>query len=218
MYSISNRVASLLSPNQLGVGVKGGLEAIIHSVRHSINLNLNDMLILQVDLKNAFNCCDRDLAFAEVEKLFPDCLKWVMTCYGIEAELNFGNRVISSSTGFHQGDPLASLLFSLTLHPVIEQIKRENPHLLLNEWFLDDGVLIGKKQELQAAIDIIEEQGPSRGLYLSRSKSTVWSASTILPPDPLERQIPVVDDEGIVVLGSPVGSKVFEKESENDVR
>ena len=63
-------------------------------------------------------------------------MKWVLTCYNNDAELNFGNSVILSRTGFHQGDPLASLLFSLTLQPLVEQIKQEAPSLKLNEWFL----------------------------------------------------------------------------------
>ena len=211
MFNISNKAASLLSPHQLGVGVKGGLEAIIHSVKHIVEQKNDEVLVLQVDLTNAFNCCERDMAFQEVEKLFPDCLKWVLTCYKNEAELNFGNRVISSRTGFHQGDPLASLLFSLTLHPIIEKIKCELPALLLNDWFLDDGVMAGTRQELQTVVDILLEQGPPRGLYLSKQKSSVWSPAVALPLDPLGRQIPSLEEDGIIVLGSPVGSTEFEK-------
>ena len=211
MFNISSRASGLLGPHQLGVGVRGGLEAIIHSVKYLNNNMMEDTMILQVDLTNAFNCCDRDAAFHEVEKHFPECMKWVLTCYNNDAELNFGNSVILSRTGFHQGDPLASLLFSLTLQPLVEQIKQEAPALKLNEWYLDDGVIGGKKEELQIAVDILLDQGPRRGLFLSRLKSSVWSSAVSLTQDPLERQIPAINDEGIVVLGSPVGSKAFEK-------
>jgi hypothetical protein len=141
-------------------------------------------------------------AFTVVEEVFPDCLKWVLTCYGNEAELIFGNTIIYSKTGFHQGDPLASLLFSLTLQPIVDMIEREVPTLLANEWYLDDGGMVGRLEELRKVVDIVMEYGPARGLILStaanslRPKSSVWypsaNAAQLTNPDPLNRGIPLV--------------------------
>ena len=135
----------------------------------------------------------------------------------MDAELIFGKTIIYSTTGFHQGDPLASLLFSLTLHPIVERIQLRVPILLANEWYLDDGACAGKREELRAVVDIILRHGPARGLILSTSaitqspKSTVWypptTAALLSNPDPLDRGIPL-----IVLLGSPIGSRVFEKQ------
>ena len=88
-----------------------------HTLRQVVEDGQDDpeFFILQVDLINAYNMADREATFKEIERLFPECLSWVMTCYGVEAELVFGDTVICSSVGFHQGDPLASLLFSLNL-------------------------------------------------------------------------------------------------------
>ena len=113
--------------------------------------------MLQLDLINAFNCCDRDSAFKVVEEAFPEILQWVLTCYGLEAELIFGKTIIYSMTGFHQGDPLASLLFALTLHPIVERIKLKVPNLLAHEWYLDDGGMAGKREELQMVVDHPED-------------------------------------------------------------
>ena len=102
---------------------------------------------------------------------------------GYIAELIFGKTIIYSTTGFHQGDPLASLLFSLTLHPIVERIQLRVPNLLANEWYLDDGACAGKREELRAVVDIILRHGPARGLILSTSaisqspKSTGWNPS-----------------------------------------
>ena len=180
-------------------------------------------MILQLDLVNAFNLCDRDSAFKVVEEFFPDILKWVLTCYGTNAVLVFGNTIIMSECGFHQGDPLASLLFALTLQPIIHRIVRVVPNLLANEWYLDDGVVAGKKEELQQVVDIVLEFGPARGLHLStattvpppgKAKSTVWCPySTNDQPDPLERGIPRVEEEGIILLGCPIGSHRFVTEA-----
>ena len=57
-----------------------------------------------------------------------------MSELGDEGELVFGNSVIKSAVGVHQGDPLASLLFSLLLHPVVEMIRQEVPGLKMNTW------------------------------------------------------------------------------------
>ena len=46
---------------KLGVGIKGGLEATIHTTRYLINhfQDVDNMCILKVDFRNAFNECQR---------------------------------------------------------------------------------------------------------------------------------------------------------------
>jgi hypothetical protein len=139
MTGVAERAANLLSPHQLGVGVPGGLEAVIHAANQVVEEGDEQLMILQVDLINAYNLCDRDSAFLVMEEIFPDILKWVLTCYGSNAVLVFGNTIILSECGFHQGDPLASLLFALTLHPFIDKIIQEIPGLKMNKWYVDDG-------------------------------------------------------------------------------
>ena len=73
--------------------------------------------------------------------------------------------------------------------------------------------MAGKLEELQRVVDIILEHGPSRGLILStaanchRPKSTVWyplaTAVQLTNQDPLDRGIPLVNQDGIVLVGSP---------------
>ena len=219
MYAVADRASNLLGPHQLGVGVRGGLESIIHAVRDVFEAGGEDLMILQLDFINAFNCCDRDYAFKLVEEVFPDCLSWILTCYGVEAELLFGNTIIYSINGFHQGDPLASLLFALTLQPIVEMIQQAVPTLKANEWYLDDGTVAGRREELLKVVDIILVHGPARGLILStaatssRPKSTVWCPHAIARQehDPLNRGIPSIQEDGIVLLGSPIGCSQFER-------
>ena len=115
--ALGEKAAAIFAPSQLGVGVPGGCEALARTLRHLVEVEHDDpdFLVLQVDLVNAFNMGDRAAMFKEVGKLFPECMSWVMTCYGVEGELVFGDSVIKSAVGVHQGDPLASLLFSLLL-------------------------------------------------------------------------------------------------------
>ena len=110
-----------------------------------------------------FGCahCPKAAAFAEL-------------CYTQPAHLFFGNNRIASSTGAQQGDPLASLFFSLVLQPLIVRISEDCPDLLLKAFFLDDGIAVGKRADLQHLFDLLQTQGPEVGLYLNPQKSLVW--------------------------------------------
>ena len=66
-------------------------------------------------------------------------------------------------------------------------------------------------------VDIIKEEGPSRGLFLNSSKSSVWCPSALRAAeldqeDSLNRGIHLVREEGTVLLGSPIGSVDYERQ------
>jgi hypothetical protein len=70
---------ALLAPFQLGVAVKGGAEAIVHTVRRLITHHLDsavspDWALLQVDFSNAFNLVRRDVFCQSILSIF---LRWV---------------------------------------------------------------------------------------------------------------------------------------------
>ena len=106
----------------------------------------------------------------------------------------------------------------LVLHPIIMKISSDVPDLLLNGWFLDDGSLIGKVEDLSATVNIIRQEGPLRGLFLSTTATTTRPKSTIWCPDlpstdldPLGQGIPRIEEAGVILLGSPIGSPQFVK-------
>jgi hypothetical protein len=45
MYAVTDRAGNLLGPHQLGVGVRGGLEAIVHSVRQVVEEGQEDLCL-----------------------------------------------------------------------------------------------------------------------------------------------------------------------------
>ena len=155
----------------------------------------------------------------EVKNHFPEVLEWVKTCYGQPSHLQFCGITISSSRGFHQGDPLAGLLFSLVLQPVINHIQRRVPAIAVNAWFLDDGTQVGTISQLKTVVDILTEEGPARGLLLStaatvpaqgRPKTTVWSPQAqCVQGDPVDRGLVRVEGERVTLLGAPLGSEEF---------
>lgn len=90
----------------------------------------------------------------------PSISAWIESSYGSRPFLHLGDRLIRSSCGVQQGDPLGPLAFSLALQPITEQIKREAPTLAFSCWYLDDGVICGPPEALRQALDIIEKEGP----------------------------------------------------------
>ena len=203
---------SIFSPLQVGVGIPVGCEAIVHSLASLLNdspLPPESRYAILVDFSNAFNSIDRGHMFKEARSRIPSISAWLEWCYGSQSMLFLGEHTILICCGFQQGDPLCPLGFALTLHPIVERIKREVPGLLLNPWYLDDGTLCGPLPDIYSALDIINADGPSRGLFLNRSKCLLVvpeDAScdhSLLPPE-----IPV-STEGFCLLGSPFGSSSF---------
>ena len=200
----------LLPPLQLGVGVKGGCEAIIHATNNLISsLCDDDHWTLLLDFTNAFNSISRQAMFMEFRHHLPGLSAWMESCYSSQPLLIFGQETILSCCGVQQGDPLGPLGFALTLHPIVQRIRDEVSGLSLNAWYLDDGTLVGSPRDLSAALNMVESEGHSIGLHLNRSKSLLYIPSTSDPSlSPLPPEIPVAR-EGFCLLGCPIGPPAF---------
>jgi hypothetical protein len=215
-YAVAGRASDHLRPLQFGVGVRGGCEGVVHATRATLEdetIPQNRKWLLQTDLVNGFNQVDRTHMLAEVRNHFPDISHWIEASYGEESLLNFGGGSIRSKSGVHQGDPLAPLLFSLTLHPVVQQLEEQVPNLSQNSWFLDDGVLVGTQEALTAAWDILLVEGRPRGLIPSGEKSLVLCLGhDSRDTDPLGRGVTRTEDRGTKLLGAPFGDHELEAE------
>ena len=122
---------------------------------------------------------------------------WMESCYRSQPGLHFGEHTIRSRCRVQQGDALGPLDFALILQPIVERIKK------------DDGILCGSPEDLLRAMEIVEEDGPPRGLSLNRSKSLLF-----IPQDAdvsnysLPAEIPI-SSSGFCLLGSPIGPTAF---------
>ena len=124
---------SFLSPLQLGVGVRGGCEAIVHAVTQALFPSPdNDHWTLLLDFSNAFNSISREAMFVEIRRRLPGLSAWIESCYSQQSLLLLGSSTIKSCCGVQQGDPLGPLGFALTLQPLVERIKSEVASLHLN--------------------------------------------------------------------------------------
>ena len=97
----------VLTPLQVGVGVKAGCEAVVHSVAHILDrgdLPVLSRWIILIDFSIAFNSVSREHMFREVLALLPGLSSWVECCYNTESHLIFGDHSLLSHCGVQQGD------------------------------------------------------------------------------------------------------------------
>ena len=96
-------------------------------------------------MKHAFNLVSRQALLDECATFFPELLPWASWCYGSHPLLWHSLGQLSSEAGVQQGDPLGPLFFALVLHKVVSAIDADD--LLFQAWFLDDGVLAGRRHQ-----------------------------------------------------------------------
>ena len=162
---------------------------------------------MKIDFTNAFNEVQRAIFLKECHAKFPHIYKWVHYCYSEHSHLFYGDHIISSQAGVHQGDPLGPFLFCLVLQVLIDKIKTKVPDLNLNIWYMDDGSVCGKVEQLLQAWKIIKEEGPALGLFANDKKCELISPSS--NPDifiNFEPSIIRVQNGNMDILGSPIGS------------
>lgn len=82
----------------------------------------------------------------------------------------------------------------------------------LNCRYADDGILIRRIEEVQKALEILQNFGPDFSIALKVSKTKAHWASTDLPAlQTLRASVPIdiAQETGLVTLGAPVGSTQF---------
>jgi len=124
--------------------------------------NDNSPALFKIDIKNAFNECNRTSFLDRVSEDFPEIAPWVHWCYSQPAELHT-SETYSGIYRCSAGDLLDPLLFSL----VLVQFLNPNPldeACLLSLWYLDDGFFIVSRSSLHTLLSYFYKFGPHVGL------------------------------------------------------
>ena len=132
-------LASTFKPKQLGVDVPGGCEASIMLRVNSFSplpLCSEQRNLVKVDVRNAYNSIDGTAFLHKILDHCPQIYPLLRQAYGFSSPLFYGETEIHSETGLHEGDPLASLAFSLAINPII------------SVWYLDDDVFGGALEQV----------------------------------------------------------------------
>ena len=186
-------------------------------------------VLLKIDLRNAFNCVDRDAILRCVAERFPLLFPYAEAAYGHHSELALGDGyTVSSQQGVQQGDPLGPLFFSLVLMDVWEKLGRppgttvadppqepaaplglqsDGPRrcsgLPFAAFYLDDGAIGGSPEEVERAFAELEAAGAPVGLFVNRGKCEVVSHTPF--PDRFPGVRPVSASDW-TLLGAPCGT------------
>ena len=137
--------------------------------------------MLKVDLMNAVNLVSRQAFLDECALLLPDIFTWDFWCYGFHPIQWHPMGRLSSESGVQKGDSLGPLLVAHVLHKVISAIDADDEclDLLYQVWYMDDGVLAGKKSAVLRALSLIKELSPSLGLLVNIGKCGLFCKSDV---------------------------------------
>jgi hypothetical protein len=86
---------SYFEPTQLGVGTRNGAEAIVHAANFLLESQyLNEEIaLLAIDFKNAFNNINRQIMLDECLIHFPKLYNWMAYCYENDSEIYYRDNV-----------------------------------------------------------------------------------------------------------------------------
>lgn len=171
-FAASSKLHSYFQPRQLGVGTRGGCEAAVHACRRFMDSMPDDHVLAKLDFSNAFNSIHRDSMLQSVLLHVPEIYPLCWLSYRHDSVLKFRNFEILSQEGVQQGDPLGPLLFSLSIHPLLQ-----NLHSDLVVGYMDDLSLGGSEVTVATDIDNIISAGHKIGLKLNTHKCEIISKS-----------------------------------------
>jgi len=123
----------LMAPVQFGIMSKGGVERVVHSVQAHLDGN-PDHCCVALDITNGFNSVSRRATLDVLYQTPSLQVLWRLVdwCYSKPSALVVRDgsgikEVLGSEQGVHQGCILGSLLFCLTIQPVLLQALRYRP-------------------------------------------------------------------------------------------
>ena len=205
-------IVKALAPMQVGVLVPAAAEQVAFAIRNIFSKlpASSDLVLLQLDFTNAFNCLDRNIILTEVHRRIPSLLPWVLSSFSEPAKLYYEDQIIYSQCGVQQGDVLGPLLFSLGIHHMLEEVD-QTFHPTLNKWYLDDGSIVAPLPAIPSLLHSISSLSQQVGLRLNLSKCVLLHGPgiTSIPPGLQSLQLRDWSDNGTKVLGTPIGSQRY---------
>ena len=90
--------------------------------------------------------------------------------------MRWQGKTIQCRSGVQQCSPLAPIYFSLGLHPTVEEIALN--YNLKSLWYFDDGVLVGRYEEVINVAEELAIKLQAIGLTLNWDKCELYSSIT----------------------------------------
>ena len=132
LYILRDDIQAVAGSCQLCAGQIAGVEATVHAVRSSFDLD-NTEGVLLVDASNAFNSLNRAVALHNIRQLCPSFVLILINTYRSAAALYTGGDILSSEEGTTQGDPLTMPMYALATLPLSDRL----PNTVTQVWYVD---------------------------------------------------------------------------------
>jgi len=157
-------------------------------------------LVVKLDFSHAFNCVRRDLILDSIATNIPEIYRLVYSAFSCEPVLTFGSHEILSREGAQQGDPLGSLEFCESIHPLLLK-----PQSSVKIGFMDDLILSGDLHTVEKDITTIMVSCSETGLQLNVDKCEIITDSfTEISTLATFNDFIRVKKEDTTLLGAPV--------------
>ena len=139
---------------EFGVGVPGGCELMASAIACHLE-TFPSHIDISCDARNAFNSYSREALWRPLHEHFPKLYAFAKMVYGEAADIIFfetdcGITKVCNSVGSRQGCSLGSLLYCVAIQPLILQLRKEFPDLLILA-FCDDVHFVGDPAQASQA-------------------------------------------------------------------
>ena len=197
---------------QVCAGHQCGSEAAVHAMRTIFEADDTDAVLL-IDATNAFNCLNRAAALHNIRVVCPTISIYALNTYREPARLFItGGQEIKSEEGTTQGDPLAMVMYALSLQPLISHLNIESSAKQV--WYADDASGAGKLDDIKTWWVRLNDMGPDLGYYPNEKKCwlIVKPGREQAAKDVFEGTKINITSQGQKHLGAVIGSRSFLEE------
>ena len=169
---------------QVCAGQDAGCEAAVHAIHRIFDQEVSEAVLL-VDASNAFNSVNRKVFLHNVKVICPSISTFVENCYQAPSRLFvIGGVELKSSEGTTQGDPIAMMIYAITIIPLIlrtvDSVVASNEPNTKAAGYADDLFGAGSIEGLHKMWTFIRNEGPKYGYYQEATKSWLIVKKTSL--------------------------------------
>jgi len=186
-HTLNSHAPDILHPNQHAFVPGRDIRNNIMTVSHFLADN-NQGWLLFVDFKKAYDSVSRSklldiLRLCRAQPSVVSIIRSLLTPYTAHLVIDPSNSFpIPISQGVPQGSPCSPFLFNAILDPIVRQLIRFSPHLLLH-LFADDTTLMSPDNSLlTSAMPLMEKLFGLAGLQINHSKSALLHLDPDRPP------------------------------------
>ena len=174
-----------LAPLQCGVGMQGGAEFIVHSVRHMLSVQPT-WTLTTIDAANAYGTVSRSAIRRQLcDAMAPHdfTLAYFDRFCAPRFSISHGRSFkVSVAEGVIQGDPLSPLLFALALQPALvktDQVLKPQVDSARVFAYLDDVCILAPAPVTASVFTTFRSAAAQVGLQINQSKTMLFTPAMV---------------------------------------